>query len=168
MLQILLEKICREEKVLDIDLLEEEKYFFELKININIDVFNQNLNQYVNNNMKGKTIVSKPELEALLEFDKEKPIPQLTTNQMKTVKNQLITNGFYKLNGMGREHMKKDEMTTYIKRYFITLLSKNDEFDHLLVTRMYTVFINAETKTFLSILSLLYQQRSNTEGGSNL
>ena len=140
--------MCREEKVLDIDLLEEEKSFFELKMYINIDVFNQNLNQYVNNNMKGKRIVRKSQLEALLEFDIEKPFPQLTTNQMKTVRNQLIANGFYKLNGMGREHMKKDEMTTYIKRYFITLLSKNEEFDHLLVTRMHTIFIQAETKTY--------------------
>ena len=135
--------------VLDIDLSEEEKSFFELRMNIDINVFNQNVNQYVSNIMKGKTHVSKPELEAAFESDIPSPFSQLKKKQMKTVKNHLIKNGFGKLERMKRELvMEKDELTFYLKRYFIALLSRNDEFDHLLVTRMNSLFIQAETKTY--------------------
>ena len=134
--------------VLDINMSEEENSFYQMKTNIDIGIFNNNVEKFVEKILNGKTRVSKPELEAVAVEDIECPFQQLKTSQMKTVKNQLVKNGFYKLNGMGRELMEKDEMIFYLKRYFITLLSRNDEFDHLLVTRMNSLFIQAETKTY--------------------
>merc|ERR1719228_2740397 len=77
----------KDQPALDIDLNEEEKDFYEIRMKIDIDKFNNKVEKLVENICNGKTRVSKIQVE---ESDIDNPFPQqLNESQIRTVKNQI-------------------------------------------------------------------------------
>ena len=138
------------EDALELKLTEDELQFYAILLNLDMDDFHKEVENYADELLNGKQNMTSDNLESAFKSVRTKLFPdRLVDSQRKTIKDQL-KKGFQKFEREEREskEMEREELIAYLKRYLIKLLKKNDEFDHLVLTKMFATILQLEIKSY--------------------